>query len=169
MICFPCLQTITLRRLRCNTAATLELSQAEHEERKARALAAAATELGRLLRKEDFGRMKIVLDLQLFPNSYVIGQFNVGFIVGTNPFINNLTCSRALWDKRSVKKSMVMHRLQGLRSYVFKIMGGCDKKLFPLKQGVLTPGCVRLLLHGGVSCFQGHGRRNSERRRNSGF
>ncbi|XP_024163846.2 LRR receptor-like serine/threonine-protein kinase FLS2 [Rosa chinensis] len=54
----------------CDTAATLELSQAEHEERKARALATAATELERLLRKEDFGRMK------------VIGQFNVGFIVG---------------------------------------------------------------------------------------
>ncbi|PRQ22792.1 putative ribosomal protein S6e [Rosa chinensis] len=41
-------------------------------------------------------------------------------------------------------------------------MGGCDKKIYPSKQGVLTPGCVRLLLHKGASCFQGHGRRNSE-------
>ncbi|PRQ28259.1 hypothetical protein RchiOBHm_Chr5g0001131 [Rosa chinensis] len=44
----------------CDTAPTLELSQEEHEERKSRALAAAATELERLLRKEDFGRMKVV-------------------------------------------------------------------------------------------------------------
>ncbi|XP_040364784.1 DNA mismatch repair protein PMS1 isoform X3 [Rosa chinensis] len=55
---------------RCYTAATLELSQPENEERKARALAAATTELERLFRKEDFGRMK------------VIGQFNLGFIIG---------------------------------------------------------------------------------------
>ncbi|KAK9945657.1 hypothetical protein M0R45_011160 [Rubus argutus] len=55
---------------RCYAAATLELSQPENEERKARALAAATTELERLFRKEDFGRMK------------VIGQFNLGFIIG---------------------------------------------------------------------------------------
>ncbi|KAK9281440.1 hypothetical protein L1049_004342 [Liquidambar formosana] len=54
---------------RCFTAATLELSQLENEERKARALAAATTELERLFKKEDFGRMK------------VIGQFNLGFII----------------------------------------------------------------------------------------
>lgn len=28
-------------------------------------------------------------------------------------------------------------------------MGGCDKQGFPMKQGVLTPGRVRLLLHRG--------------------
>ncbi|ONH93891.1 hypothetical protein PRUPE_8G259200 [Prunus persica] len=55
---------------RCYAAATLELSQPENEERKARALAAATTELERLFRKQDFGRMK------------VIGQFNLGFIIG---------------------------------------------------------------------------------------
>lgn len=55
---------------RCYAAATLELSQLDNEERKARALAAATTELERLFRKEDFGRMK------------VIGQFNLGFIIG---------------------------------------------------------------------------------------
>ncbi|KAJ7977551.1 DNA mismatch repair protein [Quillaja saponaria] len=55
---------------RAYTAATLELSQPENEERKARALAAATTELERLFKKEDFGRMK------------VIGQFNLGFIIG---------------------------------------------------------------------------------------
>lgn len=60
----------SVKMRRCFAAATLELSQLENEERKARALAAATTELERLFRKEDFGRMK------------VIGQFNLGFIIG---------------------------------------------------------------------------------------
>ncbi|XP_061347276.1 DNA mismatch repair protein PMS1 isoform X2 [Gastrolobium bilobum] len=54
----------------CYTAATLELSQPEIEGQKERALAAAATELERIFKKEDFSRMK------------VIGQFNLGFIIG---------------------------------------------------------------------------------------
>ncbi|KAK4366982.1 hypothetical protein RND71_014862 [Anisodus tanguticus] len=33
------------------------------------------------------------------------------------------------------------------KGYAFKIMGGCDKQGFPMKQGVLTPGRVRLLLY----------------------
>ncbi|KAK7344434.1 hypothetical protein VNO77_14031 [Canavalia gladiata] len=52
------------------SAATLELSQSEIGEPKERALAAAATELERFFKKEDFSRMK------------VIGQFNLGFIIG---------------------------------------------------------------------------------------
>ncbi|KAA8543109.1 hypothetical protein F0562_021396 [Nyssa sinensis] len=55
---------------RCYTAATLELSQPVNEERKARALAAATNELERLFKKADFGRIKVV------------GQFNLGFIIG---------------------------------------------------------------------------------------
>ncbi|KAF7119270.1 hypothetical protein RHSIM_Rhsim13G0011500 [Rhododendron simsii] len=51
-------------------AATLELSQPVNEEWKAKALAAATNELERLFKKADFGRMK------------VIGQFNLGFIIG---------------------------------------------------------------------------------------
>ncbi|KAL2510553.1 DNA mismatch repair protein PMS1 [Abeliophyllum distichum] len=51
-------------------AATLELSHSVSEEEKARALAAATNELERLFKKEDFSRMK------------VIGQFNLGFIIG---------------------------------------------------------------------------------------
>lgn len=38
---------------------------------------------------------------------------------------------------------------QEFKGYVFKIMGGCDKQGFPMKQGVLTPGRVSLLLHRG--------------------
>ncbi|KAL3648019.1 hypothetical protein CASFOL_008987 [Castilleja foliolosa] len=52
------------------TAATLELSQVVNEEGKAKALAAATIELERLFKKEDFKHMK------------VIGQFNLGFIIG---------------------------------------------------------------------------------------
>ncbi|KAL0459661.1 UNVERIFIED_CONTAM: DNA mismatch repair protein PMS1 [Sesamum latifolium] len=51
-------------------AASLELSQGVNEEGKARALAAATSELERLFKKEDFKQMK------------VIGQFNLGFIIG---------------------------------------------------------------------------------------
>lgn len=46
-------------------------------------------------------------------------------------------------------------------------MGGQDKQGFPMKQGVLTPGRVRLLMTPGDSCFRGHSRRNGERRRKS--
>ncbi|KAI3950044.1 hypothetical protein MKW92_044607, partial [Papaver armeniacum] len=74
---------------------------------------------------------------------------------------------RAFYDKR------ISHEVSGdalgdeFKGYVFKIMGGCDKQGFPMKQGVLTPGRVRLLLHRGTPCFRGHGRRNGERRRKS--
>ncbi|KAF4350221.1 hypothetical protein F8388_016272 [Cannabis sativa] len=36
-----------------------------------------------------------------------------------------------------------------------------------MKQGVLTPGRVRLLLHHGTPCFRGFGRRTGEERRKS--
>lgn len=52
--------SICISTNRCYAAATLELSQPDNEERKARALAAATTELERLFRKKDFGRMKVV-------------------------------------------------------------------------------------------------------------
>ncbi len=40
--------------------------------------------------------------------------------------------------------------LQEFKGYVFKIMGGCDKQGFPMKQGVLTQGRVRILMHRGM-------------------
>ena len=55
--------------------------------------------------------------------------------------------------------------LQEFKGYVFKIMGGQDKEGFPMKQGVLTPGRVRLLMTPGDKCFRGYGRKNGERRR----
>merc|ERR1711973_61768 len=49
--------------------------------------------------------------------------------------------------------------------YVFRITGGNDKQGFPMKQGVLTQGRVRLLLSKGPSCYRQ--RRTGERKRKS--
>ncbi|KAL0285229.1 UNVERIFIED_CONTAM: 40S ribosomal protein S6 [Sesamum angustifolium] len=74
---------------------------------------------------------------------------------------------RVFWDKR-ISQEVIGDALgEEFKGYVFKIMGGCDKQGFPMKQGVLTPGRVRLLLHRGTPCFRGYGRRNGERRRKS--
>jgi small subunit ribosomal protein S6e len=51
------------------------------------------------------------------------------------------------------------------KGYVFKITGGNDKQGFPMKQGVLVPGRVRLLLSKGHSCYRP--RRTGERKRKS--
>lgn len=49
--------------------------------------------------------------------------------------------------------------------YIFRISGGNDKQGFPMKQGVLSPGRVRLLLSKGQSCYRP--RRKGERKRKS--
>ncbi|XP_055845555.1 40S ribosomal protein S6 [Episyrphus balteatus] len=49
--------------------------------------------------------------------------------------------------------------------YVLRISGGNDKQGFPMKQGVLTHGRVRLLLKKGHSCYRP--RRTGERKRKS--
>ncbi|KAL1102797.1 hypothetical protein V6Z11_D05G390900 [Gossypium hirsutum] len=74
---------------------------------------------------------------------------------------------RAFFDKRISQEVNGDAFDEEFKGYVFKIMGGCDKQGFPMKQGVLTPGCVRLLLHRDTPCFHGYGRRNGERRRKS--
>jgi len=51
------------------------------------------------------------------------------------------------------------------KGYVFRITGGNDKQGFPMKQGVLLPYRVRLLLSDGHSCYRT--RRTGERRRKS--
>merc|ERR1711994_3707 len=51
------------------------------------------------------------------------------------------------------------------KGYVVRITGGNDKQGFPMKQGILTNGRVRLLLKEGHSCFRP--RRNGERKRKS--
>jgi len=51
------------------------------------------------------------------------------------------------------------------KGYVFRITGGNDKQGFPMKQGVLLPYRVRLLLGDGHSCYRP--RRTGERKRKS--
>lgn len=51
------------------------------------------------------------------------------------------------------------------QGYVVRISGGNDKQGFPMKQGVLTHGRVRLLLSKGHSCYRP--RRTGERKRKS--
>ncbi|GKD43005.1 ribosomal protein S6e, partial [Tanacetum coccineum] len=53
---------------------------------------------------------------------------------------------RAFYDKRISQEVNGDALGEEFKGYVFKIMGGCDKQGFPMKQGVLTPGRVRLLL-----------------------
>jgi len=51
------------------------------------------------------------------------------------------------------------------KGFVFKITGGNDKQGFPMKQGVMHPTRVRLLMSEGHSCFRP--RRKGERKRKS--
>ncbi|CAH9063711.1 unnamed protein product [Cuscuta epithymum] len=69
---------------------------------------------------------------------------------------------RAFYDKRISQEVSGDALGEEFKGYVFKIMGGCDKQGFPMKQGVLTPNRVRLLLSRGTPCFRGYGRRDGE-------
>jgi small subunit ribosomal protein S6e len=51
------------------------------------------------------------------------------------------------------------------KGYVFRITGGNDKQGFPMKQGVMLPTRVKLLLAEGHSCYRP--RRTGERKRKS--
>ncbi|KAG6540909.1 hypothetical protein Mapa_017703 [Marchantia paleacea] len=77
------------------------------------------------------------------------------------------SCTRAFFDKRLSQEVSGDNLGEEFNGYVFKIMGGCDKQGFPMKQGVITQGRVRIMMHRGTPCFRGHGRRNGERRRKS--
>ncbi|KAG5080683.1 hypothetical protein GYH30_004534 [Glycine max] len=90
------------------------------------------------------------------------------FFINSSPILlEPLAHGSAFWNKR-ISQEVVGDALgEEFKGYVFIITGGCDKQGFPIKQGVLTPGRVRLLLHRGTPCFRGYGRRNGERRRKS--
>ncbi|KAK9838230.1 hypothetical protein WJX84_011047 [Apatococcus fuscideae] len=74
---------------------------------------------------------------------------------------------RAFYDKRLAQEVDGIALGEEFKGYIFKIMGGQDKQGFPMKQGVLVPGRVRLLMAPGDTCFRGYGRRRGERRRKS--
>lgn len=72
---------------------------------------------------------------------------------------------RIFFDKRMGSEVAADPLGDDWKGYIFRISGGNDKQGFPMKQGVLTNGRVRLLLSKGHSCFRP--RRDGERRRKS--
>ena len=73
--------------------------------------------------------------------------------------------SRVFYDKRISQEVDGEALGSEWSGYVFRISGGNDKQGFPMKQGVLLPYRVRLLLSDGHSCYRP--RRTGERRRKS--
>jgi ribosomal protein S6E (S10) len=73
--------------------------------------------------------------------------------------------SRVFYEKRMSQEVPADSIGDEWKGYVFRITGGNDKQGFPMKQGVLVPFRVRLLLSDGHSCYRT--RRNGERRRKS--
>jgi len=72
---------------------------------------------------------------------------------------------KAFFDKRMATEMSAESLGDEWKGYVVRISGGNDKQGFPMKQGVLTNGRVRLLLSKGHSCYRP--RRKGERKRKS--
>ena len=73
--------------------------------------------------------------------------------------------SRIFYDKRVSAEVPADALGDEFKGYVLKITGGNDKQGFPMKQGVLLPYRVRLLLSKDQSCYRP--RRSGERKRKS--
>jgi len=69
------------------------------------------------------------------------------------------------WDKRISNEVSLDNLGDEWKGYIARITGGNDKQGFPMKQGILSAGRVRLLFSKGHSCFRE--RRTGERRRKS--
>jgi len=72
---------------------------------------------------------------------------------------------RVFYDKRISAEVSAESLGDEWKGYIFRITGGNDKQGFPMKQGVLVPHRVRLLLSDGHSCYRP--RRTGERKRKS--
>jgi len=72
---------------------------------------------------------------------------------------------RALYDKRMSQEVDGDALGDQFKGYVFKITGGNDKQGFPMMQGVLIGGRVRLLLDKNSSCYRP--RKTGERKKKS--
>merc|ERR1712137_1486030 len=72
---------------------------------------------------------------------------------------------RIFYEKRMGAEVEVDSLGDEWKGYVFRIAGGNDKQGFPMKQGILTTGRVRLLFSKGHSCYRE--RRDGGRRRKS--
>jgi small subunit ribosomal protein S6e len=74
---------------------------------------------------------------------------------------------RAFYDKRLAQEVDGEHIGDEYKGYIFKIMGGQDKQGFAMKQGVITPSRVRLLMSKGETGCRGFAMRSGERKRKS--
>jgi len=72
---------------------------------------------------------------------------------------------RPFFEKRMAQEVEADSLGDEWKGYVFRISGGNDRQGFPMKQGVMTNGRVRLLLSKGHSCYRP--RRTGERKRKS--
>ncbi|KAI9250676.1 40S ribosomal protein S6-B [Helicostylum pulchrum] len=72
---------------------------------------------------------------------------------------------RGFYDKRMAQEVSGDSLGGEFKGYVFRISGGNDKQGFPMKQGVLLPYRVKLLMSKGHSCYRP--RRTGERKRKS--
>lgn len=72
---------------------------------------------------------------------------------------------RVFYDKKIAQEVQGDSFGDEWKGYIFRITGGNDKQGFPMKQGVLLPSRVRLLLADGHSCYRP--RRSGERKRKS--
>lgn len=73
--------------------------------------------------------------------------------------------SRIFYDKKISQEVPADSLGEEWKGYILRITGGNDKQGFPMKQGVLVPYRVRLLLSDGHSCYRP--RRTGERKRKS--
>merc|ERR1712036_118291 len=72
---------------------------------------------------------------------------------------------RPFYDRRMAQEVSAEPLGDEWKGYIVRITGGNDKQGFPMKQGVLTAGRVRLLLGKGHKCYRQ--RRTGERKRRS--
>lgn len=72
---------------------------------------------------------------------------------------------RCFYEKRMAQEVDASPLGDEWKGYIVRISGGNDKQGFPMKQGVLTNGRVRLLLSAGHSCYRP--RTTGERKRKS--
>jgi len=79
--------------------------------------------------------------------------------------INDEHKLRMFYEKRMATEVEMDSLGDEWKGYVVRISGGNDKQGFPMKQGVLTAGRVRLLMSKGHSCYRP--RRTGERKRKS--
>ncbi|CAI8502768.1 unnamed protein product [Hanseniaspora opuntiae] len=101
-------------------------------------------------------------------NSFFIDSLNISYPINGSQKVVEIDDEhriRVFYDKRIGQEVEGEHVGDEFKGYTFKISGGNDKQGFPMKQGVLIPNRVKLLMGKGVSCYRP--RRSGERKRKS--